>query len=117
MTSLTRNNFCAVYASSTRAAPYVYSSAIALIRTEHPDLMRDACYHEEIAQGLGLANDSPKARPSIFNDDEEFAFLTTHDERLLSILYDHRLRPGMTPDQARRIVARLASERAASGSI
>lgn len=117
MTSLTRNNFCAVYASSTRSAPHVYASAIALIRTEHPDLMRDACYHEEIAQGLGLANDSPKARPSIFNDDEEFAFLTSHDERLLSILYDPRLRPGMTLDQARPIVARLASERAPSGSI
>jgi len=117
MTSLPRNNFCAVYASSTRAAPYVYSSAIALIRTEHPNLMRDACYHEEIAQGLGLANDSPKARPSIFNDDEEFAFLTSHDEILLSMLYDPRLSPGMTPDQARPIVARLASERAPGGSI
>lgn len=117
MTTLPRNNFCAVYASSSRAAPNVYVSAIALVRTEHPDLMRDACYHEEIAQGLGLANDSPLARPSIFNDDEEFALLTSHDEALLGMLYDPRLKPGMTPEQARPIVARLARERAPGGAI
>jgi hypothetical protein len=44
-----------------------------VIRAEHPDLLRLSCLHEEIAQGLGLPNDSPRARPSIFNDDEEFA--------------------------------------------
>ena len=44
---------------------------------------------------MGLANDSPDARPSVFNDDEEFAFLTRHDELLLKMLYDPRLRPGM----------------------
>ena len=38
--------------------------------------MRRACVHEEMAQGLGLGNDSETARPSIFNDDEEFALLT-----------------------------------------
>lgn len=116
MTTLPRTNYCAVYASSTRAKPFTYSSAIAIIRTEHPDLMRDACYHEEIAQGLGLANDSPAARPSIFNDDEEFAFLTTHDEKLLSILYDRRLSPGMTAAQARPILTQLARERAPNGA-
>ena len=38
---------------------------------------------------MGLANDSPEARPSIFNDDEEYALLTGHDEMLLT----HALRP------------------------
>jgi hypothetical protein len=66
--------------------------------------------HEEIAQGLGLPNDSPAARPSIFNDDEEFALLTRHDELLLRILYDERLSPGMEPDEARPIVRRIAEE-------
>jgi hypothetical protein len=61
-----------------------------------------------VAQGLGLPNDSPTARPSIFNDDEEFALLTTHDEMLLSMLYNPRLSPGMTPDEARPILQELA---------
>ncbi|MGB3406790.1 MAG: DUF2927 domain-containing protein [Jannaschia sp.] len=109
ITSLGRSTYCAVYASSTAAKPNTYVSAVALIRSEHPDLMRLACYHEEIAQGLGLANDSPSARPSIFNDDEEFALLTRHDELLLRMLYDPRLRTGMSADEARPIVQQIAA--------
>ena len=59
---------------------------------------------------MGLANDSPDARPSIFNDDDEFALLTTHDEKLLSILYDDRLAPGMSLEQARPVIRILARE-------
>lgn len=110
ITNLGKSTYCAVYASSTAANPNTYVSAVALIRTEHPDLMRMACYHEEIAQGLGLANDSPMARPSIFNDDEEFALLTQHDELLLKMLYDRRLSVGMTAEQARPIVRQIARE-------
>ncbi|KIT15847.1 DUF2927 domain-containing protein [Jannaschia aquimarina] len=117
ITSLGRNTYCAVYASSTSDRPNAYVSAIALIRSEHPDLMRLSCYHEEIAQGLGLANDSPVARPSIFNDDEEFALLTRHDEELLGMLYDSRLRIGMTAEQAAPIIRRLAEERAGGGPV
>ena len=110
ITALDTSAYCAVYASSTAAEPESYVSAIALIRSEHPDLMRMACYHEELAQGLGLANDSPAARPSIFNDDEEFALLTPHDEALLRILYDPRLRVGMAAAEALPIVREIAAE-------
>jgi hypothetical protein len=81
-----------------------------VIRAEHPDLLRLSCLHEEVAQGLGLANDSPTARPSIFNDDEEFALLTRHDELLLRILYDARLRPGMQSREAAPIARAIAEE-------
>jgi hypothetical protein len=110
ITTLPRSAYCAVYASSDVSRPNSYVSAVALIRSEHPDLMRLSCYHEELAQGMGLPNDSPRARPSIFNDDEEFALLTGHDELLLRMLYDPALQPGMTPEEARPIVRRLAAE-------
>jgi hypothetical protein len=110
ITTLDRFTFCSVYAISTRAEPYKYTAAVAIIRSEHPDLMRLSCIHEEIAQGLGLANDSPDARPSIFNDDDEFALLTSHDERLLQMLYDPRLSPGLSPEAARPLVRQIASE-------
>ncbi len=72
--------------------------------------MRKSCIHEEIAQGLGLANDSPEARPSIFNDDDEFALLTIHDEMLLTMLYDPRPAIGMSVEQARPVIKELARE-------
>ena len=99
---------CLVVAFSKNESTEGYGQAIALVRAEHPDLVRTSCYHEEMAQGLGLANDSPMARPSIFNDDDEFALLTTHDEMLLKMLYDPRLRIGMTADEARPIVMEMA---------
>lgn len=106
---LPRSIHCFVIAFSTSNEGYNYAHAIALIRAEHPSLLRRSCIHEEIAQGLGLANDSPRARPSIFNDDDEFALLTTHDEELLRMLYNPRLRPGMSLDEARPIYSGLAS--------
>jgi hypothetical protein len=113
---LPRSIHCLVLAFSREPGGYEYGTAIAVIRAEHPDLMRLSCIHEEVAQGLGLANDSPLARPSIFNDDDEFALLTRHDADLLTLLYDPALRPGMTPEEALRIVETRATALVAGGS-
>lgn len=93
-----------------------YAQAVVVIRAEHPNLIRAACIHEELAQGMGLANDSDAARPSIFNDSEEFALLTRHDELLLRILYDPRLAAGMTPATAAPIAADIARDLIAAGA-
>lgn len=108
--NLPRSFYCLVVAISGNGDPQNYTRAVALIRAEHPDLVRLSCIHEEISQGLGLPNDSPRARPSIFNDDDEFALLTSHDEKLLSMLYDPRLRQGMSADEARPVTRILARE-------
>lgn len=109
ITQMPRSTYCAVLAQS-RGQSGVYSRAFAVVRAEHPDLLRLSCLHEEIAQGLGLPNDSPRARPSIFNDDEEFALLTGMDEDMLRILYNPALRPGMSEDEARPIIRDLATQ-------
>ncbi|WP_114293220.1 DUF2927 domain-containing protein [Pseudosulfitobacter sp. DSM 107133] len=103
--------YCAVAAYATGPDPHTYTAAVAVVRAENPDLLRLSCIHEELAQGLGLANDSPQARPSIFNDDDEFALLTGHDEMLLGMLYDPRLKIGMTMSEAAPIVRIIAREK------
>jgi len=110
-----RDQLCVVVAFSEEDGA-TYTKAIAVIRGEHPDLLRTACIHEELAQGFGLANDSPQARPSIFNDDQEFGLLTTHDEMLLRMLYDPRLRTGMSAAEAAPIAREIARELMAGGS-
>lgn len=109
ITNLPREQLCIVVAFSEGGSAS-YSKAIAIIRAEHPDLLRTSCFHEEMAQGLGLANDSPQARPSIFNDDEEFALLTGHDELLLQMLYDDRFTTGMSAAEAAPIARVIAKE-------
>ena len=101
------STYCQVSTSITEDSSLI-TRAFAVIRAEHPDLLQLSCLHEEIAQGLGLPNDSPAARPSIFNDDQEFALLTPMDEMMLRMLYDKRLTPGMTALQARPIIDQLA---------
>ncbi len=113
--NLPKSFYCLILAASNVDAANTYMGAVALIRAEHPDLVRLSCIHEEIAQGLGLPNDSPRARPSIFNDDDEFALLTSQDELLLKMLYDPRLKPGMSADQARPVMRVIAAELMGSG--
>lgn len=115
ITGMPRSTYCIVLAQS-RGDSGVYSRAFAVVRAEHPDLLRLSCIHEEMAQGLGLPNDYAGARPSIFNDDEEFALLTRMDEDMLRILYNPALRPGMTEAEARPIVYDLATRLAGGAS-
>jgi hypothetical protein len=107
--NMPRDTYCLAAGFSDGDSP-LYAQGLVVIRAEHPDLMRLACIHEEVAQALGLVNDSPTARPSIFNDNEEFGLLTLHDELLLKILYDDRLTPGMSAAVAAPIVRQIASE-------
>lgn len=107
-TRMDRNTYCQVLTQSDPATS-TYNTAVVVIPSEHADLMRLACIHEELAQSLGLPNDSNAARPSIFNDDEEYALLTRQDELMLKMLYNPSLRPGMTEAEARPVVQTLAS--------
>ncbi|WP_415919931.1 DUF2927 domain-containing protein [Tateyamaria sp. SN6-1] len=109
--TFSRDTYCAVVAFGSGSGRATITAAVAVVRAENPDLLRLSCIHEEIAQGLGLPNDSPAARPSIFNDDDEFALLTAHDEALLGMLYDDRLTPGAMRTDARATVRQLAAER------
>lgn len=87
--------------------------ALVLIRKEVPDLLLRACIEEELAQVMGTMNDHDQVRPSVFNDDQEFALLTDHDMALLRLLYDPRIEPGMSPDVAMPIIRQIL----ASGSV
>lgn len=108
VTNMDDQTYCQVL-TETRDVTSTYTRAVAVIPSEHPDLMRLACVNEELAQAMGLPNDSNAAHPSIFNDDQEFALLTKQDEYMLHMLYDPALHPGMTEAEARPIVETLAS--------
>lgn len=90
--------------------PNLIIGALVVIGAETTGLLRRSCLHEEVVQSLGLANDHPEVRPSIFNDDGEFALLTRHDEHLIRLHHDDRLAPGMTAAEAMPVVRRIARE-------
>ncbi|MHA3913772.1 DUF2927 domain-containing protein [Halovulum sp. GXIMD14793] len=102
--------FCVAYTFGSGGNSNTFEAALILVKAEQRGLMRLSCIHEEMAQAMGLSNDSFDARPSIFNDDEEFALMTLHDEVLLRMLYDKRLRPGMTAAEARPLLPKIAAD-------
>ncbi|WP_118135313.1 DUF2927 domain-containing protein, partial [Oceanicella sp. SM1341] len=92
------------------------SAALVVIAAETAGLVRLACIHEEVTQALGLFNDGPGVRPSLFNDDQEFALLTRHDAALLAMLYDTHLHPGQPASAVRPFLPAAADRALASGA-
>lgn len=86
------------------------TGALIVLKAELEGVFRKSCIHEELTQTLGLMNDDDSVRPSIFNDDQEFALLTEHDEYLLRILYDPRIRPGMGPEDVRPLLPEIVED-------
>lgn len=107
---------CGATVSARPDQPERLYFAHVFLGAEARGIMRTACLHEEIVQTLGLANDYAAARPSIFNDDQEFALMTDHDAMLLRALYDRRLRPGMSADEAMPIARQIFAEMAPVGT-
>jgi hypothetical protein len=54
------------------------------------------CVYEELLQALGPINDDTTVPWTMFNDDVQMGFFGVYDQFLLNILYDPRIRPGMT---------------------
>jgi hypothetical protein len=57
------------------------------------------CAYEELLQALGAINDDRSVPWTMFNDDVQMGFFDTYDQYLLNLLYDPRIRPGMTKQQ------------------
>jgi DUF2927 family protein len=64
------------------------------------------CAYEELLQALGPINDTDVPW-TMFNDDVQMGFFDVYDQYILNILYDPRIRPGMTPDQVRALLPQI----------
>lgn len=84
--------------------------------TPFPDEVRRHCIAEELTQALGLADDSRIVRDSIFNDASARQRIAPWDALMVRILYDPRLKPGMTRAEAMPIVRRIIAEHMGHGA-
>jgi hypothetical protein len=68
------------------------------------------CAYEELLQALGPINDDRSVPWSMFNDDVQMGFFDVYDQYILNILYDPRVRPGMTRRQLELILPDILPE-------
>lgn len=65
------------------------------------------CVYEELLQSLGPINDDSTLQWSMFNDDVQMGFFDIYDQYVLNLLYDPRIRPGMTRAQVEEILPEI----------
>jgi hypothetical protein len=65
------------------------------------------CAYEEILQGLGPINDVDTIPWTMFNDNVQMGFFGVYDQHILNLLYDPRIRAGMTAAEVRALMPQV----------
>lgn len=68
------------------------------------------CAYEEMLQSLGPINDTSAVPWTMFNDSVQMGFFDLYDQYLLNILYDPRIRAGMTLDEVRAVLPAVLTD-------
>ena len=86
----------------------VYSDAV-LVSDEGEHLFK-RCLVEEILQGLGPMNDDHRLVHSVFNDSSNLRDFGRFDQYILNMLYDGRVRAGMSEEQVSVLLPQIVSD-------
>jgi Protein of unknown function (DUF2927) len=70
------------------------------------DVFLDCAYHE-LLHAFGLSNHDQRNPWTTLNQKRMVGYLTVYDRSLLTLLYDPRVKPGMTARQARAVLPRV----------
>ncbi len=62
------------------------------------------CAYEELLQSLGPINDTNSVPWTMFNDEVSMGFFDIYDQYILNILYDPRIKAGMTVQEVRDVL-------------
>lgn len=68
------------------------------------------CAYEELLQSLGPINDTSSVPWTMFNDDVSMGFFDVYDQYLLNILYDPRIKPGMTIAEVQAVLPEVLAD-------
>lgn len=78
-----------------------------VLTTNVPDAVFADCAYEELLQALGPINDTDKVPWTMFNDDVQMGYFGVFDQLILNILYDPRVRPGMTAQEVQAVLPQV----------
>jgi hypothetical protein len=62
------------------------------------------CAYEELLQALGPINDTSSVPWTMFNDNVSMGFFDVYDQYILNILYDPRIKAGMTVEEVKAVL-------------
>nr|WP_244659454.1 DUF2927 domain-containing protein [Bradyrhizobium guangdongense] len=62
------------------------------------------CAYEEVLQSLGPINDTSSVPWTMFNDNVSMGYFDVYDQYILNVLYDPRIKAGMTVPEVREVL-------------
>jgi hypothetical protein len=78
-----------------------------ILSVDHGDFTFLDCAYEELLQSLGPINDTDSVPWTMFNDDVRMGYFDVYDQYLLNILYDPRIRAGMTVSEVKAVLPQV----------
>jgi len=68
------------------------------------------CAYEELLQSLGPINDTSSVPWTMFNDKVSMGFFDVYDQYILNLLYDPRIKAGMTVDEVKAALPEVLAD-------
>jgi Protein of unknown function (DUF2927) len=68
------------------------------------------CAYEELLQSLGPINDTATVPWTMFNDNVSMGYFDVYDQYLLNLLYDPRIKAGMTVQEVRAVLPAVLAD-------
>jgi Protein of unknown function (DUF2927) len=68
------------------------------------------CAYEELLQSLGPINDTSSVPWTMFNDNVSMGFFDVYDQYILNILYDPRIKAGMTVEEVKAVLPEVLAD-------
>ncbi len=81
-----------------------------ILTVDKGDFVFFDCAYEELLQSLGPINDTGSVPWTMFNDKVSMGFFDVYDQYILNLLYDPRIRPGMTVDEVRAVLPAVLAD-------
>lgn len=84
----------------------IIGSSVVLM-TDVSDFVFADCAYEELLQALGPINDTDQVPWTMFNDDVQRGYFDVYDQLIMNVLYDPRVKPGMTADEVKAVLPQV----------
>jgi hypothetical protein len=78
-----------------------------ILTVDNGDFVFLDCAYEELLQSLGPINDTNSVPWTMFNDDVQMGFFDIYDQYILNILYDPRIKAGMTVQETKAVLPQV----------
>jgi hypothetical protein len=81
-----------------------------ILTVDNGDFIFLDCAYEELLQSLGPINDTSSVPWTMFNDNVSMGFFDIYDQYILNILYDPRIKAGMTVAEVKAVLPQVLAD-------